>query len=91
MSQRITLADTLRMTNSLVGAIRRAIAEGGHIDAMHEIDALLGIAQSESERCLAEVQAGISAGSQQASVAQNDLNRKGDDAHRRGPPTDERE
>jgi hypothetical protein len=46
------LMDTLRNTSALLLAIRKFIATSGNIDTMREIDSLLAVAQSETNRQL---------------------------------------
>jgi len=46
------LIDTLRSTSALLSAVRKSIAASGNLDAMREIDTLLAVAQSETERGL---------------------------------------
>jgi hypothetical protein len=45
--------ETLRDTSGVLMALRMAIAVGGHVEAMAEIDSLLAVAQSETNRRLA--------------------------------------
>lgn len=52
MPKQPDLSDALRRTGLLILAIRKAIAETGHLEAMVEIDALLAVAQAESDRRL---------------------------------------
>jgi hypothetical protein len=46
------LIDTLRSTSALLSAVRKSIAVSGNLDAMREIDTLLAVAQSETDRRL---------------------------------------
>ena len=48
-----SLVETLRNTSSILRALRKAIAVGGHADAMAEIDNLLAVTLSETNRRLA--------------------------------------
>ncbi len=48
-----TLVETLRCTSEILAALRKAIAVGGHLDAMADVDTLLAVAQSETNRRLA--------------------------------------
>lgn len=46
------LIDTLRRTWHTLRAIRRDVADGGHIETMSDIDSLVGMAQQEAEHQL---------------------------------------
>jgi hypothetical protein len=46
------LIDTLRRTWHRLRAIRRDVADGGHIETMSDIDSLVGMAQQETEHQL---------------------------------------
>ncbi|WP_421912204.1 hypothetical protein [Mesorhizobium sp.] len=46
------LIDTLRRTWHSLRAIRRDVADGGHIETMSDIDSLVGMAQQEAEHQL---------------------------------------
>jgi hypothetical protein len=48
-----SLRETLKMTISSLRPIRRALLAAGQIEAMHDIDTLLHITQTEAERKLA--------------------------------------
>jgi len=48
------LIDTLRSTSVLLSEVRKSIAASGNLDAMREIDTLLAVAQSETERGLVD-------------------------------------
>ena len=51
---------SLRRTREQVKAIRRDLAEDGLREDMHEIDALIGIAQTEAERMIKRLDGGAS-------------------------------
>jgi hypothetical protein len=53
MFDRQRLVDTLRSTGALLSTARKSIAASGNLDAMREIDTLLAVAQSETDRGLA--------------------------------------
>jgi len=53
VADRQDFLETLRETSAVLMALRKAIAIGGHIEAMAEIDSLLAVAQSETNRRLA--------------------------------------
>jgi hypothetical protein len=48
------LIDTLRTTSALLLEMRKSIAASGNLDAMQEIDTLLAVAQSETDRGLVD-------------------------------------
>jgi hypothetical protein len=48
-----SLMTTLRDTRSTLLSLRRSILDRGHVGAMRDIDTLLGIALSETERSIA--------------------------------------
>lgn len=52
MSDSGSLTDTLRRTYDRLRDIRKDVASGNHIEAMFEIDALVGIAEQASLRQL---------------------------------------
>ncbi|RWO05480.1 MAG: hypothetical protein EOS07_24700 [Mesorhizobium sp.] len=52
MSSAPSISDTLRVTHAMLKAARKAVADGGHIEDLREIDALVGVAQAETERRL---------------------------------------
>jgi hypothetical protein len=47
------LIDTLRSTSAGLAAIRKAIADGGHLEPMRDFDTRIALAQEEAKRCLA--------------------------------------
>jgi hypothetical protein len=53
VAHRQDFLETLRDTSTVLMALRKSIAIGGHIEAMAEIDTLLAVAQSETNRRLA--------------------------------------
>ena len=53
VADRQDFVETLRNTSAVLMALRKAIAIGGHVEAMAEIDTLLAVAQSETNRRLA--------------------------------------
>lgn len=55
MADRLTLLETLRSRSSALRAIRKVIADGGHLEAMNEIDGLLSVAISEADRVAARL------------------------------------
>jgi hypothetical protein len=55
MSDQQGLMETLRSTSSLLVVIRQVIATSGNIDTMREIDTLLSVAQSETDRRLSAI------------------------------------
>ena len=52
-ADRQDFVETLRDTSAVLMALRKAIAVGGRVEAMAEIDTLLAVAQSETNRRLA--------------------------------------
>jgi len=52
-ADRQDFVETLRNTSEVLMALRKAIAIGGHVETMIEIDTLLAVAQSETNRRLA--------------------------------------
>ena len=53
MVDRKSLVETLRSTSAILMTLRKAIAISGQLDAMTEIDTLLAVAQTETNRRLA--------------------------------------
>ena len=53
VADRQDFVETLRDTSAVLMALRKAIAVGGYVEAMAEIDTLLAVAQSETNRRLA--------------------------------------
>jgi hypothetical protein len=56
-----SLIETLRNTSAVVLALRKAIGTSGHLDPMSEIDTLLAVAQTETNRriSMADLTAGL--------------------------------
>jgi len=50
MADRRSLIDTLRSTSAILLAVRQSIFDNGHIQAMIEIDTLLAVAKTETDR-----------------------------------------
>jgi len=50
---RESLLETLRSTSSALLRLRKSITLSGHLDAMMEIDTLLAVAQTETNRHIA--------------------------------------
>ena len=50
MPQQESLLETLRSTSSALLRLRKLITLSGHLDAMVEIDTLLAVAQTETNR-----------------------------------------
>jgi hypothetical protein len=48
----LTLRTTLRETRDVLHMLRRTVARRGHIKAMQDIDALIGVAESETVRAI---------------------------------------
>jgi hypothetical protein len=57
MFDRQGLIDTLRSTSARLLEMRKSIAASGNLDAMQEIDTLLAVAQSETDRGLVDANA----------------------------------
>lgn len=55
--ERFPIAKTLRTTSAALKSVRRAVAKSGHLEAMSEIDTLLHVAISETDKLM--VTAGI--------------------------------
>jgi hypothetical protein len=53
MTENQSLIDTLYNSRTVLSTLRRSIANGGHLEAMGDFDALIGVAQDEAKRCLA--------------------------------------
>ena len=61
MPQQESLLETLRSTSAVLLRLRKSITLSGHLDAMVEIDTLLAVAQTETNRHIAT--ANLAAGS----------------------------
>ena len=55
VSDQQSLVDLLRNVSVLLAAIRKSIAASGHLNEIIEIDTLLAIAQSESDKRVAVI------------------------------------
>ena len=53
MPQQESLLETLRSTSAVLLRLRKSITLSGHLDAMVEIDTLLAVAQTETNRHIA--------------------------------------
>jgi hypothetical protein len=53
MSSSNSLVDTLRTVSAVLLAGRKTIIESGHLDTLLEIDSLLAVAKTETDRRLA--------------------------------------
>jgi hypothetical protein len=53
MSDRESLVDTLRRTRTALLALRKSITASGHLDSMADIDTLLAVAQTDTDKHLA--------------------------------------
>jgi hypothetical protein len=53
MPDRQSLIETLRTTSAALSALRKSIAGSRHLDEMSEIDTLLAVAQTETDRRIA--------------------------------------
>ena len=53
MPHRESLLETLRSASSALLRLRKSITLSGHLDAMMEIDTLLAVAQTETNRSIA--------------------------------------
>ena len=53
MAKKTSIAETLRRTSDQLKRIRKRVANGGHVDQMQEVDALVGLAKEVADRQLA--------------------------------------
>ncbi|MCF6110303.1 hypothetical protein [Mesorhizobium muleiense] len=53
MAEKPSIAETLRRTSDQLKRIRKGVANGGHVDQMQEVDALVGLAKEITDRQLA--------------------------------------
>ncbi|RWK44416.1 hypothetical protein [Mesorhizobium sp.] len=53
MAKKLSIAETLRRTSDQLKRIRKHVANGGHLDQMQEVDALVGLAKEVADRQLA--------------------------------------
>ncbi|TIO10995.1 hypothetical protein [Mesorhizobium sp.] len=53
MAKKTSIAETLRRTSNQLKRIRKHVANGGHMDQMQEVDALVGLAKEMADRQLA--------------------------------------
>ncbi|AZN99583.1 hypothetical protein EJ066_22020 [Mesorhizobium sp. M9A.F.Ca.ET.002.03.1.2] len=53
MAKKTSIAETLRRTSDQLKRIRKRVANGGHMDQMQEVDALVGLAKEVADRQLA--------------------------------------
>ncbi|RWM21520.1 MAG: hypothetical protein EOR73_11160 [Mesorhizobium sp.] len=53
MAKKLSIAETLRRTSDQLRRIRKYVANGGHVDQMQEVDALVGLAKEVADRQLA--------------------------------------
>ena len=53
MLERESLLETLRATSAVLLRLRKSITLSGHLDDMTEIDTLLAVAQTETNRSIA--------------------------------------
>jgi hypothetical protein len=53
MPERESLLETLRATSAVLLRLRKSITLSGHLDDMTEIDTLLAVAQTETNRSIA--------------------------------------
>lgn len=53
MAKKLSIAETLRRTSDQLKRIRKHVANGGHVDQMQEVDALVGLAKEVADRQLA--------------------------------------
>ncbi|TIQ20845.1 MAG: hypothetical protein E5X51_14490 [Mesorhizobium sp.] len=53
MARKLSIAETLRRTSDQLKRIRKHVANGGHVDQMQEVDALVGLAKEVADRQLA--------------------------------------
>jgi hypothetical protein len=62
MSDGQSLVETLRRTRTALLALRKSITASGHLDSMVEIDTLLAVAQTQTDKyiAVASQQSGLS-------------------------------
>jgi hypothetical protein len=53
VAKKLSIAETLRRTSDQLKRIRKHVANGGHVDQMQEVDALVGLAKEVADRQLA--------------------------------------
>jgi hypothetical protein len=53
VARKPSIAETLRRTSDQLKRIRKHVANGGHVDQMQEVDALVGLAKEVADRQLA--------------------------------------
>ncbi|RWK73095.1 MAG: hypothetical protein EOR45_34110, partial [Mesorhizobium sp.] len=53
MAEKPSIAEMLRRTSDQLKRIRKHVANGGHVDQMQEVDALVGLAKEMADRQLA--------------------------------------
>jgi hypothetical protein len=53
MSDRQSLVETLRRTRTALLALRKSITASGHLDSMAEIDTLLAVVQTHTDKHIA--------------------------------------
>ncbi|WP_254016394.1 hypothetical protein [Mesorhizobium escarrei] len=53
MAEKPSITETLRRTSDQLKRIRKAVANGNHVDQMQEVDALVGLAKEMADRQLA--------------------------------------
>ncbi|WP_254025056.1 hypothetical protein [Mesorhizobium ventifaucium] len=53
MAKKLSIAGILRLTSDQLKRIRKRVANGGHVDQMQEVDALVGLAKEMADRQLA--------------------------------------
>jgi hypothetical protein len=56
VAKKLSIAETLRRTSDQLKSIRKHVANGGHVDQMQEVDALVGLAKEVADRQLAGVE-----------------------------------
>jgi hypothetical protein len=53
VAEKPSIAEMLRRTSDQLKRIRKHVANGGHVDQMQEVDALVGLAKEVADRQLA--------------------------------------
>ncbi|WP_254022439.1 hypothetical protein [Mesorhizobium escarrei] len=56
VAKKPSMDETLRQTSDQLKKIRKRVANGGHVDQMQDVDALVGLAKEMADRQLAELE-----------------------------------